>query len=264
MNEVTIGNMPTLPYAVEEAVNRLRINISFLGSDIKKIMVISTMPDEGKSFVTMQLWRQMAESGTPSILLDADLRKSVMTDKYDITMNDGSEVWGTSYILAHDIPIQDAVLHTQISGGDILPNVKNVVNPSMLMESKQFENMLNTMADMYRYVFIDAPPLNLVSDGEKIGSLCDGAILVVRGGLHRRKWCATPFDSWKEQAVRYLVSYLTVPVVTEEAITTRSMAARNTVMDMVTAIMAVTARVMNIITPPSNYGLSALVLLTPQ
>ena len=80
MNEVTIGNMPTLPYAVEEAVNRLRINISFLGSDIKKIMVISTMPDEGKSFVTMQLWRQMAESGTPSILLDADLRKSVMTD----------------------------------------------------------------------------------------------------------------------------------------------------------------------------------------
>ncbi len=56
MNEVTIGNMPTLPYAVEEAVNRLRINISFLGSDIKKkIMVISTMPDEGKSFVTMQL-----------------------------------------------------------------------------------------------------------------------------------------------------------------------------------------------------------------
>ncbi len=206
----------------------------------------------------------MAESGTPSILLDADLRKSVMTDKYDITMNDGSEVWGTSYILAHDIPIQDAVLHTQISGGDILPNVKNVVNPSMLMESKQFENMLNTMADMYRYVFIDAPPLNLVSDGEKIGSLCDGAILVVRGGFTQKKMVRNPFDSWKEQAVRYLVSYLTVSLVTEEAITTRSMAARNTVMDMVTAIMAVTARVMNIITPPSNYGLSALVLLTPQ
>lgn len=79
------------------------------------------------------------------------------------------------------------MLHTQISGGDILPNVKNVVNPSMLMESKQFENMLNTMADMYRYVFIDAPPLNLVSDGEKIGSLCDGAILVVRGGFTQKK-----------------------------------------------------------------------------
>lgn len=84
MNEVVIGNMPSLPYAVEEAVNRLRININFLGSDIKKIMVISTLPDEGKSFVTMQLWRQMAETGTASILVDADLRKSVRVDKYDI------------------------------------------------------------------------------------------------------------------------------------------------------------------------------------
>ena len=42
-------------------------------------------------------------------------------------------------------------------------------------------------SDMYRYVFIDAPPLNLVSDGEKIGSLCDGAILVVRGGFTQKK-----------------------------------------------------------------------------
>jgi len=122
-----------------------------------------------------------------------------------------------------------AIIHCNVIFGDILPNVKNVVNPSMLMESKQFENMLNTMADMYRYVFIDAPPLNLVSDGEKIGSLCDGAILVVRGGFTQKKMVRNSIDSWKEQAVRYLVSYLTVSVVTEEAITTRSMAARNTV-----------------------------------
>lgn len=63
MNEVVIGNMPSLPYAVEEAVNRLRININFLGSDIKKIMVISTLPDEGKSFVTMQLCARWQRQG---------------------------------------------------------------------------------------------------------------------------------------------------------------------------------------------------------
>ena len=60
-NKVILGNMPSLPYAIEEAVNRLRVNMSFLGEDVKKIMVISTMPDEGKSFVTMQLWRQRAD-----------------------------------------------------------------------------------------------------------------------------------------------------------------------------------------------------------
>ena len=137
-------------------------------------------------------------------------RKSVMTDKYDITMNDGSEVWGTSYILAHDIPIQDAVLHTEISRWGDMPNVKNVVNPSMLMESKQFENMLNTMADMYRYVFIDAAPLNLVSDGEKIGSLCDGAILVVRWSQQLKRKGNSIRQLEREQVIWHLVSHLTV------------------------------------------------------
>lgn len=84
MKSIKINNMPDLPYAMEEAVNRLRINISFLGTKIKKIMIISTEPNEGKSFVAMQLWKQIAEAGTPSILLDADMRKSVMADKYEI------------------------------------------------------------------------------------------------------------------------------------------------------------------------------------
>ena len=61
-NRATVQNMPKLPYAVEEALNRLRVNVSFLGSKVKKIMVISSAPDEGKSFVAMQLWRQMARA----------------------------------------------------------------------------------------------------------------------------------------------------------------------------------------------------------
>ena len=44
-NRATVQNMPKLPYAVEEALNRLRVNVSFLGSKVKKIMVISSAPD---------------------------------------------------------------------------------------------------------------------------------------------------------------------------------------------------------------------------
>lgn len=183
MNKVTVGNMPELPYAMEEALNRLRINISFLGTDIRKIMVISTTPDEGKSFVTMQLWRQMAETGTPSILLDADLRKSVTADKYEIKRDDGQKIKGMSHYLANDYSIEDAILQTQWESGAMLPNTDNVVNPSMLLESDRFAQMLDELAEKYRYVFVDSPPLSLVSDGERIGNLCDGAILVVRGGM---------------------------------------------------------------------------------
>lgn len=182
MSKITMANFPELPYAVEEAVNRLRININFLGNDIRKIMVVSTMPNEGKSFVTMQLWRQMAEAGTSTVLVDLDLRKSIMTEKYGITTDDGEEIKGTSFYLSHPIDLDEAICKTDMEYGDILPNVDNVINPSMLLESKRFEEMLNYMGEKYRYALFDSPPLNTVSDGERIGNLCDGAILVVRGG----------------------------------------------------------------------------------
>ncbi len=62
MNKIKMDSIQELPYAVEESINRLRINVSFLGNEIKKIMVVSTLPNEGKSFVTMQMWKQMANA----------------------------------------------------------------------------------------------------------------------------------------------------------------------------------------------------------
>lgn len=183
----TIDNMSQLPYAIEEAVNRLRVNLSFQGSKVKKIMVVSTVPDEGKSFVSMQLWRQMAEADVKSVLVDMDLRKSVMIDKYQITQEDKKKILGTSFYLANEVNLDECVLHTNIGKGDILPNSDNLINPSMLLEGERLRDSLNELAENYRYVIIDAPPLNLVSDGEKIGSLCDGAILVVRGGETPKK-----------------------------------------------------------------------------
>ncbi len=183
MNKLQIDKMPTLSYSTEEAVNRLRVNLSFLSKDVKKIMVISTTENEGKSFVAFHAWRQMAESGVHSILLDADLRKSVMVNRYEMNPEDGSKLIGTSHVLSKDIPLEQAVWHTDLPQGDILPNAENLINPTMLFESKSFKRLLNEMAEQYRYVFVDAPPLSIVSDGEKIGSLCDGAILVVASGM---------------------------------------------------------------------------------
>ena len=200
MQKLLLQDMPELPYAMEEAINRLRVNISFLGKEIRKIMVVSAMSNEGKSLVSMHLWRQMAEGGTQSVLLDADMRKSVIVDKYNIkVLEEGDKKrkpvskrkdiihLGTTGYLSGDQPLEDVIYQTQYESGDIIPNFDNVVNPSLLLESSRFKNMLNDLAGQYRYVFIDAPPLNLVSDGERMGHLCDGAILVVRAGATSKK-----------------------------------------------------------------------------
>ena len=182
-NTAIIGADPELPYAVEEAINRLRVNVSFLGSDIRKIMIVSSEPNEGKSFIAMHLWRQMAVTGERSILIDADMRNSTMVNSYKISREDGKELWGLSHYLSDNKKLEDCVLNTPIPGGDLLPNVNNIVNPSMLLDSRRFSELLDFLAARYRYVFLDVPPLGLVSDAEKIGSLCDGAILVVRSGV---------------------------------------------------------------------------------
>ncbi len=181
--KIKFGVQPKLPYAMEEAVNRLRINVGFLGKDIRKIMFMSSEPNEGKSFVAMNLWKQMVEAGEKTILLDADLRKSVMVETYNLTREDGKKLEGTTHYLSGEGDLKDYILHTDAPNGDILPNVDNVINPSMLIESDRFRDMLDYMAKEYRYVFVDAPPLGLVSDGERIGNMCDGAILTVRSGV---------------------------------------------------------------------------------
>ena len=150
-NKLVFGLNPELPYAIEEAVNRLRINISFLGKDIRKIMIVSSEP-------------------------------STFSTKYAMSREDGKEMKGTSHYLSGDVELDDVLMHTDDPAGDIIVNIENVVNPSLLLENSRYEELLNAMAQQYRYVFVDAPPLGLVSDAERIGNICDGVILCVRGG----------------------------------------------------------------------------------
>ncbi len=177
-----IGVDPKLPYAIEEAINRLRINVSFFGTDIRKIMIVSSEPNEGKSFIAMSLWKQMALAGEKTIFVDCDMRKSVLVDEFQIEREDGKDLWGLSHYLSDNKKLEDCILTTDLPDGDILPNANNIVNPSMLLESRRFSELLDILAERYHYVFMDVPPLGLVSDAERIGHFCDGAILTVRSG----------------------------------------------------------------------------------
>ena len=182
-NMVEFGLTPQLPYSIQEAINRLRINISFLGSDVRRIMIVSSEPNEGKSFLALNLWNQMAEAGEKTLMIDADMRNSNLVKKYDLKRLDGKELKGTSHLLAGNATMDEVLVHTKYGDGDLILNIENLVNPSMLLETELFGKLLDKMAEHYRYVFVDAPPLGLVSDAERIGNLCDGAILCVRSAM---------------------------------------------------------------------------------
>lgn len=178
-------NIRALPYAVEEAMNRLRVNIKFCGKNTKKILVISSVPNEGKSTVSVHLWKMLAEAGFPTVLVDLDLRKSVLKDRLEFK-SDG-EIQGLDYYLSGLSEYQNVVYETNISNGYIVPVSNLLENPSALLEDPRMGELLDRLVEDYRYVIIDSPPLDSVADGALIASLCDGAILVVRSGMTSRR-----------------------------------------------------------------------------
>lgn len=184
MKQITM-NIRELPYAVEEAMNRLRINIKFCGKNTKKILIISSVPNEGKSIVSVHLWKMLAEAGFPSVLVDLDLRKSVFKERLEFQHK--GEITGLDYYLSGLSEYQDVVYETNISNGYVVPVSNLLENPSALLEDPRMGELLNRLEEDYRYVIIDSPPLDSVADGALIASLCDGAILVVRSGMTSKR-----------------------------------------------------------------------------
>ena len=195
MNHLTIQHLPELPFDMEESVNQLRVNLGFCGDQIKTVVITSSIPNEGKSFITVHLWRMLAELGSRVLLIDCDLRKSEMRTKYGISS--AEKITGVAHYLAGKVELQDAVYETNIPNGYMIPLSAPVANPSILLENPRFSEMIETCAGKFDYVLIDTPPLESVADGLRIAAHADGTVLVVRSGQTSRKLVADAVDKLK-------------------------------------------------------------------
>ena len=165
-------------YFLREAFNTLRTNILFSGKDIKVIVVTSCLAHEGKTTVSFEMARNLAESGKKILFLDSDLRKSVMATRY--TKERG--IVGLSQVLSGQIEIDSAIYKTQIETLDVVFAGPYPPNPTELIGSDAFKALLDEKRDDYDYLLIDAPPLGLVIDAAVMASVCDGAVLVLNAG----------------------------------------------------------------------------------
>lgn len=185
MKRAVLNNLPELPFAVEESLNQLRISLGYCGEDVKTIMVTSSVPNEGKSFIAMNLWRMMANVGSKVVFIDCDLRNSVIRSQCGFT-TDG-ELKGIIHYLAGKAGVEDVVYQTEMPNAFIVPVVTNVSNPSMLLEGKRFKMLIDACRQVFDYVIVDTPPLGSVADALNIAGCCDGNLLVVRSGSVPRR-----------------------------------------------------------------------------
>lgn len=185
MKKLEVRKLPELSFDVSEALNQLRINLSFCGTEVKTIMVTSSVPNEGKSFIAMQLWKMIAELGTPTLLIDCDFRKSELRNKYGFSMP-GQATGGVHY-LAGKASLEDVIYETNIPNGYIIPVAKTVSNPTILLENPRFTEMIESCKKKFGIILVDTPPIGSVADALNIATHCDGTVLVVRSGETPRK-----------------------------------------------------------------------------
>lgn len=165
-------------YETEEAYKSLRTNIQFCGTDKKVLAITSCMPNEGKSTTTLNLAASLAESGKKVLLIDADLRKSVMLKNFEFD----TEITGFTYFLSRQCALIDVICETNIPDFHVIFAGPVPPNPSELLGSEVFKEMLSAVESIYDYVIIDTPPLGSVIDAAVVAESCDGAILVIKHG----------------------------------------------------------------------------------
>lgn len=162
-------------YRTKEAFKTLRTNIEFCGEDIKVIAITSCTPNEGKSSVAMEMAKAFSEAGYKTILIDADMRKSVLVGRYKT----GGVKLGLTQCLAGKADYMDVTCETNISNMYVVFSGPVPPNPSELLGSERFTDMVRNLKADYDYVIIDTPPLGSVIDAAVAAKSCDGTILVV-------------------------------------------------------------------------------------
>lgn len=159
-----------------ESYRVLRTNIQYSSIDkkIKRMLVTSSEPGEGKSTTTGNLALTFSQDQKRVLLVDCDLRKPSIHKKFRISNN-----IGLSDVILDNSKLEKAIIKRNDYLG-ILPAGKVPPNPSELLGSKALEDLLDELGKKYDVIILDTPPVHAVTDAQILSTKVDGVILVVR------------------------------------------------------------------------------------
>ena len=187
-------------FRTKEAFKTLRTNIEFSGENIRVICVTSCTPNEGKSSVSYELAKSFAQNGKKTILIDADLRKSVMRGRH----KKGKVRFGLTNYLVGKVDLDTAICETDIPNFHLLFAGPVPPNPSELLGNTRFQKMIEVCRMKYDMVIIDTPPLGSVVDAAVAAKRCDGSVLVISEGKDSRKMAKSVLEQLKAANSNFL------------------------------------------------------------
>lgn len=160
-----------------ESFRALRTRIQFSRPDkdsLKTIVITSPAPQEGKTFVTLNLAGSFAQADKKVLLVDCDLRKPRVHRVFDFKKEPGL----IDYLVGEK-SLEEIIHKSEMKNLSIITSGTIPPNPAEMLGSSQMDDFIALVRGMYDYVIIDSPPIIAVTDAEILAKKVDGAVLVV-------------------------------------------------------------------------------------
>lgn len=168
-----------IPFSVTESYKSIRTNILFsLGTSNNNVIAVSSAnPSEGKSTASANIAIAFAQTSSRVLLIDADMRKPVQHKSFRL-----SNTKGLSTLIVNMSTFDESIKKTSVENLDVLTSGPMPPNPSELLASAHYTEMLNKLSKVYDYIIIDTPPINVVSDAMIMSNNVSGILLVLKYG----------------------------------------------------------------------------------
>ena len=166
------------PFSITEAYKAARTNITFaLGTSkgCKRIIITSANPSEGKTTTTLNIAIAFAQTDAKVLVIDGDLRKPRIYRHLQLERKGG-----LSDVLCGFIDVDTAIHTCEPYGIDCITSGQIPPNPAELLASEAMGNLLDTLSERYDYIFIDTPPVTIVTEAAVLARYSNGVIIVAR------------------------------------------------------------------------------------
>jgi len=180
-NEVVVTDSPKS--AISESFRRLRSSLflKLKSEKSKVILVTSSQPKDGKSFVSINLAASIASVGYKTIIIDCDLHKPTLHDKF----NDDNST-GISNFMVKNASVHEIIRNTFVENLSFIPAGPVLPNPSELIELGALDELINSLKKEYEFIIIDTSPVGLVVDALQLIRYASQILLISRVNYTRK------------------------------------------------------------------------------
>ena len=170
---------------ISEQYRAIRTNIEYSNVDqnTKTILVTSSDKNEGKTTTVSNLAVSFANLNKKVLIIDCDLRNPSIHKMFKL-----NNIYGLTDILAKDRAVDKCIQQTELKNLYVLTAGAIPPNPAEILSSDKMKNLIENLKNVYDYIFIDTPPIGLVTDAGALSSFIDGVVLVVKSESIEKKY----------------------------------------------------------------------------